>query len=152
MRNAETDLSALERRGNSDSKVLVGWLARRVVGVLWVVRAFVQDITKDLAGVDRRATRCTLGASAREQADGNRDFGRASQGVLSRERVRRKGRADGTECTYWAVNLDGDVVPWLNLSEVRGRADLDALRERGGNQGSERDEVLHDVGIVWRLS
>ena len=68
------------------------------------------------------------------------------------ERLERKGRAGGTECTYGAVNLDGDVAPWLDLSEVRGRTDLDALRERRGNQGSERDEVLHDVGIVWRLS
>ena len=88
MRNAETDLPALERRGDSNSEVLVGWLARRVVGVLWVVRAFVQDVAENLAGVDRRATSCTLRASAREHADGNRDLSRASQGVLSRGAVR----------------------------------------------------------------
>ena len=53
---------------------------------------------------------------------------------------------DGDGGAYGSVHLDGDLAPCLDLSEVLGGADLDALRERGRGQSSEGDGELHDGG------
>ena len=55
-----------------------------------------------------------------------------------------KGRKGGGK-TYGAVDLDGDLAPGLHVSEVLGGSDVDALGERGGGEGKERDGELHCV-------
>ena len=154
MRDAEADLARGEGRRDGDLEVLVGRLRGVVVVVLGVVRARVDEVAEHLADVGRRALRRALRAAARPEPDRDPDLRRPGQRVLcaynqrGSARTRRTGEKTGGEGkdAYGSVHLDGDVASGLDLGEVRGGADLDALGERGRGEGDESESELHGAG------
>ena len=67
-------------------------------------------------------------------------YRREQTAKLDLEKEGKKGKE-----TYGAVDLDSDLAPGLHVSEVLGGSDVDALGERGGGEGKERDGELHCV-------